>query len=311
MIHRNRRREGATPPLYIGTGRALVRLDSGECIAVDTRSIDAVPYLLGSPHEGHAVFAFRCLLQPDSVVVDVGANFGLYSAVTTAALGERGRLYAFEGNPRTFEFLVWTIYANNGFRLTSNLKPVNLLVSDRTGRGTLHYLENALGGGTMTRPSPGLLEHFAQFGQAARTVEIGMTTIDDYLPPDLAVDFVKMDIEGHEPFALRGMRRTIARSPNLRCLIEFNDRFLEHTVPGPEFLDEIHALGFRVCRIMPDSRLQPVPGGTPLRGHFELLLTRSPEDDAAIIEARLGRRGRLKKWWRDWTGAAPARRHSR
>ena len=43
-----------------------------------------------------------------------------------------------------------------------------------------------------------------------------MTTIDDFLPSDLTVDLVKIDVEGHEPSVVRGMERTIARSPNIR-----------------------------------------------------------------------------------------------
>ena len=45
-------------------------------------------------------------------------------------------------------------------------------------------------------------------------------TIDSMdLPP---IDVCKMDIEGSEESALRGMAATLARSPNLRLLIECN-----------------------------------------------------------------------------------------
>jgi hypothetical protein len=70
------------------------------------------------------------------------------------------------------------------------------------------------------------------------------------LPGDLAVDLVKIDIEGHEPLAIRGMDRTIARSPGLRFIIEFDEKFLARTVPARQFLDEIRQLGFRVCKIL-------------------------------------------------------------
>jgi hypothetical protein len=69
---------------------------------------------------------------------------------------------------------------------------------------------------------------FARLGIMARSVENDVTTIDAFLPPDLAVDLVKIDIEGHEPLAMRGMARTIAHSPRLRFIIEFDERFLAH-----------------------------------------------------------------------------------
>src|SRR5262245_58292757 len=138
-----------TAPVFAGRDRADVQLDSGEYLVVDANSIDAIPYLLGRRVEPNVLFVFRSLLEPHSVVLDIGANFGLYTAVAGKVVASCGRLYAFEGNPATFECLVRTLYAN---RLTDNprITPINMLVSDRCGRGILHYAENALGGASMT-----------------------------------------------------------------------------------------------------------------------------------------------------------------
>ena len=64
--------------VFTGTNWALVRIESGEYVAVDTNSLDSIPYLLGRPIESHAIFVFRCFLRPNAVVLDIGANFGLY-----------------------------------------------------------------------------------------------------------------------------------------------------------------------------------------------------------------------------------------
>jgi hypothetical protein len=115
-----------------------------------------------------------------------------------------------------------------------------------------------------------------------------MTTIDAFLPRDLAVDLVKIDVEGHEPLVLRGMEQTIARSPNLRFVIEFADYMLAHTVKPAAFVAYIHALGFRLCRILPDFRISPVAGPEELTGFANCLLTRTPEQDMACVERRRG-----------------------
>lgn len=44
------------------------------------------------------------------------------------------------------------------------------------------------------------------------------TTIDNEIK-DLNVDFVKMDIEGEELYALQGARRTIGHSPRIKCVV--------------------------------------------------------------------------------------------
>jgi len=134
-----------------------------------------------------------------------------------------------------------------------------------------------------------------------RSIENDLTTIDAFLPADLAVDLVKIDIEGHEPLALRGMARTIARSPRLRLIVEFNENFLARTVPASEFLDEIHGLGFRVCKILQYVRLELVQPGESLAGHLELLLTRTPEDGIDKVTAPKRRFPSWFKRWLRWT----------
>ena len=71
------------------------------------------------------------------------------------------------------------------------------------------------------------------------------------------VDIVKMDIEGAELAALRGMRRTIARSPDLALVMEYNPSALRAFGHEPAAaLDEARALGFgRVEAIEADGSL--------------------------------------------------------
>jgi FkbM family methyltransferase len=284
--------------VFSGTNWALVRIDSGEYVAVGTNSIDSIPYLLGRPIESHATFVFRCFLRPDAVVLDIGANFGLYSAIAGTAVHAKGRVFAFEGNPRTFDLLLRTLSANH---LLSRpvVWPFNLLVSDRGGRGTLYYDAKMLAGATMTDIGESGARDFAKVGLRRQPVENEMTRIDSILPSDVVVDIAKIDVEGHEPFVIRGMANTIARSPGLRFIIEYNDQFLAPTIPAAQFLNEIRELGFRVCKIQRNLRLELLgPDETP-RGHFEVLLTRTPETDMQHIAAQRRRLGvQYKRWLR-------------
>jgi FkbM family methyltransferase len=265
-------------PLRLGKDRALVRLDSGEYVCVDTNSIDAIDYLLGWPMEADYLPVFRTLLTPRSVVLDIGANFGLYTAVAGRIAGEHGRVYAFEGNPHTFRLLLRTLYANR-LIYNPNIVSVNMLVSKESGRGTLHYYEEALGGATMSEDE--------RWPGERRSVEVAMTTIDDYLPVDRAVDLVKIDVEGHEPFVILGMEKTIRRSPNIRLLIEYYEPFLAHTMPGGALLDMLRTLGLTACKVMPYGHIEPIAAGDALHGSGCWLLTRTPEADRDLLRRRL------------------------
>ena len=282
--------------IYAGADRMLVRLGSGEYVCVDTNSLDSIDYLLGWEMEADALPVFRRFLRPHSVVLDIGANFGLYTAISATAVKDRGRFYAFEANPHTFELLERTLYAN---RLAQhpNIVAVNALVSDSAGRKKLYYVPRFLGGATMS--------DVGHWGSDKRSVDLDAITIDEFLPQDLAVDLVKIDIECHEPFALRDMRETIQRSPEIRIFLEFVEAFLAETLAADRFAEEIRGLGFAICRIIRGSRLELVEPGRPLRGANFCLLTRTPERDVTYINraanrlsARLARRLRrlASKW---------------
>ena len=128
-------------PIAVGADWALVRLASGEYLCVDTTTFEALGYILGWEHEADVIRVFRTFLTQRSAVLDIGANFGLYTALSASIVKSHGRLYAFEGNPRIFESLQRTIAANDLY-VNPNIVAANVLVSSECGRGVLHYSAN-------------------------------------------------------------------------------------------------------------------------------------------------------------------------
>jgi hypothetical protein len=93
-------------------------------------------------------------------------------------------------------------------------------------------------------------------------------------------------------------RRPSPGRPNIRLIIEFAEGMLAHTVTAPQFVDDIHSLGFRICRILPECRLQPVGLREAIGGFNNCLLTRTPEADIATVERRRNAPlARFKRWW--------------
>jgi FkbM family methyltransferase len=120
--------------------------------------------------EANFLPVFRSFLKPKSVVLHIGANFGLYTVTSATFVKDHGRLYSFEANPHTFELLKGSLYAN---RLTQhpNVIAVNALIGASAERRALYYLPEFLGGATMT--------DVGQWGATKRSVELDMITIDD------------------------------------------------------------------------------------------------------------------------------------
>lgn len=150
-------------------------------------------------------------VNPDSVVIDVGANFGYFTCLAASRIGltGRGQVWAFEPNPKLLPLL-----EDNCWRLNWSMAPVHVhpvAVGDHSGSVTLSVPKNGAANASLTSGDGD-----------AENVEVEMVMLDDLVPPDLVVDLMKIDVEGHELAVLRGARRLIERSTNLDIVMEWS-----------------------------------------------------------------------------------------
>ncbi len=159
---------------------------------------------------------------------DVGANFGLVSfGVLPAVQGKAIRFHLFEANPRIVPLLLRSAELWPNEVVTVN----HGCVSD--GPGVSH----------LTLPD-GSWGH-AYIGAIGMSVPNLM--LDEYIDVHQIqrIAFMKMDIEGSEPCALRGARRAIAAGKVKAGLIEISSRALGRAgTSAMELLDLLEFLGF-------------------------------------------------------------------
>lgn len=223
--------------------------------------------LLTNRHEKETIAVLDQLARPGMTMLDVGAHVGYYSCRYARFIGTNGRIFAFEPHPRTFAIL-----QQNVAKYTQ-VTAVQAALSESTGTaelhdylimsasGSLHYDETML----VLQQSqmrdgdvaPRLEEQFTP-----QTFSVQTVTGDQYLADQgiEQVDIIKMDIEGAEISALRGLRQTIAQSPDLQLVMEYNPAAL--TAFGHEpvsALTEVLSFGFnRVQVIELDGRLSDI-----------------------------------------------------
>jgi hypothetical protein len=56
--------------------------------------------------------------------------------------------------------------------------------------------------------------------ETREAIEVEMVRIDDVVPADCVADVIKMDVEGYEFLALKGMTALLARSPDAAIVLE-------------------------------------------------------------------------------------------
>ncbi len=209
--------------------------------------------LLTGRHELETVRHINRLVQPGMTVLDIGAHVGYYTRRCAGLVGEAGHVIAFEPHPRIFNVL------RQNVTQLKNVTPLQIAAAETedtadlydylmmSASGSLHYNESML---TLQKSqlsksdvAPRIASDFPveTFTVHTRPVdacldELGITQ----------VDVIKMDIEGAEIGALRGMRKIIANSPGLALVMEYNPQALQAFGFEPEeALEEVYKMGFQ------------------------------------------------------------------
>jgi FkbM family methyltransferase len=184
--------------------------------------------------------------------VDVGAYAGYFTVLAANWVGASGRVYAFEPEPVAHEFVIRNIQAN-GY---ANVVATNMAVTDR--KMTVSLVRDPTGPETFISEGP----------VAGRSQLVATTTLDTFFAAAgwPSVDVIKMNIEGSELSALRGMRELSERNRSLQLVMEFNPPAMRRSGTGREDLTAVlKTLGFHHAEIV-ERGLEPLPEGQLVPG---------------------------------------------
>lgn len=179
----------------------------------------------------------RRWLRPGMRVVDVGANYGVYTLAAARAVGAEGRIWAYEPTPASAEYLQRSLQLNAAAQVHLS----RLAISDRAGEVPFQITRS---------PEQNAVAHDRT---AAGVVALPAATLDAQAAALgwRDVDFLKLDVEGHEAQAIRGAQGFLAaQSPlvmlEIRAGREFDlsaakllasmDYALYRLLPGPLLL---------------------------------------------------------------------------
>lgn len=195
--------------------------------------------------EAQETALFQTLLRPGMTFVDVGANWGYFTLLASHLVGAVGRVVSFEPDPRVYSLLQGNI-ARNRLRQVTTLE---IAASSEPGVLTLAgYQESSNNYGVSQVISSGA----ERDEPGRRTFQVNAQAVDSALDQVgvTRVDLLKMDIEGAEEFALRGMREGLAEHRYQRIILELHPAALAgHGRTAQDAFDLVKRAGYRAWRV--------------------------------------------------------------
>jgi FkbM family methyltransferase len=190
-------------------------------ILVDLRSTtEYLAYYLGD-YDTESIRGLLRLFRPEWTILDVGANIGFYTIPMASAVQGGGRLHAFEPLACNCSRLNENV-RRNGLDHVVQLHQIGL--SDQNAVLRISLRED-FAKGAETGNAAIVIDHD---DERFACLDVRVAPLDEIVP-SLAIDrldFVKLDIEGHEDKFLAGARGTIQRFRPI-IFLEINDRFYE------------------------------------------------------------------------------------
>ncbi len=211
--------------------------------------IDFSIWLLGA-FERETVRAYSRLIGEGMVVLDIGANIGAHTLPLARRVGASGRVIAFEPTDWAMAKLKRNISLNPDLATRIVCRQTMLVDSDTRALPAALPASWPLDGGSDVHPKLRGRDKSTRFADAA--------TLDSCIR-DLSltrIDFIKLDVDGHETMALRGAVETLSRfRPDI--ITELSPYILsERGSSLEEFISLLNGLGYRIFDLADEA---PVP----------------------------------------------------
>ncbi len=237
------------------------------------------PIIQGIEHEPHVASVLRERLCRGDIVLDIGANIGNFTMLAASRVGSGGRVIAVEPIARNRQLIARAAHSN-GF---SQVEIISGAASDEAGTIELRTHPETSNAATLAASGERLRD------EQGKLVSVPTLALDDQLADLDRLNLIKIDVEGMEPLAMRGLERTLTRlRPAL--LSEFHPWAIERATKtvAVDYLDWLrrfypaitilHRDGRRERCIEPESVMQAwrdvnQRAGLGDRMHLDLLLS--------------------------------------
>lgn len=166
----------------------------------------------GAFYEPETTLFILSVLRPGDRFVDVGGHVGYFTVIASRAVGNQGRVFAFEPAPSNYQRLVRHVALNE----CRNVVPLHLAAASEPGGVTLHINSDNDGGHALWDVRQHPLNERSR--ATPRTHQAWAVPIEGVVGAG-PVRAMKLDVEGAELDALRGAEALLAGSDGVPFVV--------------------------------------------------------------------------------------------
>ena len=226
-------------------GLTLVELDDFDLYVYEHDWDVGENLIQNRQHEPHVTAFLKKHLREGMTFVDVGANVGYFTLMGAKLVGPTGTTIAIECNPENCELIHLSLHRNQ----CENAAVFPLAISDSRKPMTFR-----LGfSNVVVKELTDSASHEA-IGYAPEAVIVQAVTLDSLLGGEPRIDLIKLDIEGSEAKAWRGMQNILSRQRPTIVTEFFPALLREYSQVQPEeLLQSVLASGYRIRVVGPEE----------------------------------------------------------
>ncbi|MEQ1742445.1 MAG: FkbM family methyltransferase [Candidatus Nitrotoga sp.] len=242
----------------------VFNLDQKELVSLDGFDLYVMPndyigsqVIRNKSYEPHVTSLIKNTLGKEDVFLDIGANIGYFTMLASSIVKKGGgKVIAFEPNPQNLQL----IYSSMQKNCAENIDIYPYAVSNTAS--ILRFTNVGSNGGVVTKHSKDQKHFFL----------VQSVVLDVILKDEAKISLIKIDIEAHEPFALKGMDELIKKHQP-KIITEFHPWAMRlNNLGDPSvYLDQILDLGYRLSIIKPTGELMDASCSHDVILHWESL----------------------------------------
>lgn len=191
----------------------------------------------------------RRTLRPGDIVLDIGANGGIYSIIASKCVGSTGHVYAFEPSSREVELLQRNIEQNS----LKNVTIIERAVGDNT---TDVRFAIAKDGGLNA-----LVDNKRPDQKIEKWEYVPMISIDEFMNEFSLdhIDFIKVDVEGAEHLVFKGAKKLLKSRKAITILFEAsNVNAVNYGYTVNDLFKQLLEWGLELYYLDKNGGLQPI-----------------------------------------------------